>query len=1147
MGPFPVTSTSIGVGQVQTIESEIAMNRLSRAMSTLLAAAVVVAVADARAFPDNVSSGKILKGYVKAIAGERLAYNCFNPLAATALLARCTTGDMAIEWETEPSPGGVNGNYLLFKWIVSYSTMTSAGDRRFDFSINGQKAFVITTTKGVNPEGWTLTSDDGFELTFQLVKEDAARDANGWMLLKVPAARFKAGDPLRLKVVGEKANSSDWFMTFMYDLRELDIEVIPLPFLTMKDNAIHQAVCVAVTYLRDNGKADISVNNGRDERKDLAWGVNVFEIPVAAVKEPVEIPVRVAVDGAGAQTFTTTLKPVAKRTIHLLPHSHNDIGYTDIQTNVLKKQVRNISDALELIRKTASFPSEARFKWNVEVLWGLEIFMKEATKAQRKAFVEAVQNGSINVEGLYFNMLTGLMRPEEFYRLTGFARSLKEHYGINVTSAMLSDVPGMTWNMVPALADAGIRYFSSGPNGMYTGGDRTGYTNSAWADRPFYWVSPSGQARILYWMTGFGYGSFFANLSAQNANRLGFMRSVSRYFDWLEEISYPYDMIHMRHTVGGDNGTVDPDLPQFVRNWNEKYVSPKVVISTTEKVFSEFEKKYGDVLPSFSGDFTPYWEDGAASSAYELGLNRTASEDLLQTEALYAMLAPARYDEKKLYEAWKSVLFFNEHTWGAYNSTTDPDNPFVTNQWGIKRSFALDAAKTSAELRNAVLASGPGTPGPRMIEVLNTNSWTRTDLVILQKAESAAGDLVKDEKGNEVPSQRLSNGDLAFLATDVPPLAGKRFTVQPGRPSYKSNLRIDATTVSDRNLVVAIDKETGAISRLATLFPAVEYVDTTRGAGLNEYLYVPGLDPREALRSGKASIAIQERGPLVASLVVTSNAPGCRALKREVRLVSGMGRVDMINTIDKEKVRANEAVHFGFPFAVAEPVTRVDLGYAVIRPEANQLPGSCKDYFPAQRWVDVSNQRYGVTLTVAEAPLIEVEGMHSELPSPHTVDWRKSQPSSGWIGSYVMNNYWYTNYKADQEGVSSYRYSITPHGLFNQVNATRLGIERSQPLVVRSVAAATAVKNSLFTVTPRNVVVTYVKPLPATGGYMVRLFNAGGVPETARLTFAGAERSVYLSSPFEEKGKKVTGIKLPANGIVTVLIEGGSMSDKDVR
>ncbi|HEX7571939.1 MAG TPA: glycoside hydrolase family 38 C-terminal domain-containing protein, partial [Bacteroidota bacterium] len=694
--------------------------------------------------------------------------------------------------------------------------------------------------------------------------------------------------------------------------------------------------------------------------------------------------------------------------------------------------------------------------------------------------------------------------------------------------------PGMTWNMVPTLAQAGIRYFSSGPNGLYTGGDRTGHTNSAWSDRPFYWVSPSGSERILYWMAGFGYGSFFSG--PRDPGQMRFLRSLARYFDWLDGIAYPYDMIQMRHTFNGDNGTVDPGLPDYVRSWNEKHVSPKLAIATTESLFTEFEKKYGAGLPAFGGDFTPYWEDGAASTAYELGVNRTTAEQLVQTEALYTILAPAKYDPAKFYDAWRNVLLFDEHTWGAFNSTSDPDSSFVVKQWEIKQRFAIDGARESGELRKHIARAPSGGAASGAVEVINTNSWERTDLVVLSREASTTGDVVKDETGGEVPSQRLSTGELAFLARHVPALGARRYTLHEGSPSFRSNLRVVGETLLGDNLEVSLEKTTGEIHHLRTVVPPVDYVDTVKGGGLDGYSYVAGLDAREALRSGHTSIAVGEKGPLVASLVVTSEAPGCNALRREIRVVSGSGSVEVINTIDKRKVRANEAVHFGFPFAVPDGVVRVDLGYGVMRPEADQLPGSCKDYYSAQRWADVSNQDYGVTLTVAEAPLVEMGDLHSELPAPRNVDWKTTRPFSSHLASYVMNNYWYTNYKADQEGVSSYHYSIFPHGLYNQADVTRRGIERSQPLVVRNVGPDEPKPDPLFGVSPGGIIVTYLKPVDGGRGCLVRLFNAGGSPEVATFSFGKGRRSVYRSSLNEERGEKLSEIRLPANGIATVRI-----------
>ncbi len=73
-----------------------------------------------------------------------------------------------------------------------------------------------------------------------------------------------------------------------------------------------------------------------------------------------------------------TLKPVRKWVVYLLPHSHVDIGYTQLQADVEKKQWPNIDMALDLIRKTADYPPEARFKWNAEVLWAMDSYLRKA-------------------------------------------------------------------------------------------------------------------------------------------------------------------------------------------------------------------------------------------------------------------------------------------------------------------------------------------------------------------------------------------------------------------------------------------------------------------------------------------------------------------------------------------------------------------------------------------------------------------------------------------------------------------------------------------------------------------------------------------------------------------------------------------------
>src|SRR5262249_3659651 len=147
----------------------------------------------------------------------------------------------------------------------------------------------------------------------------------------------------------------------------------------------------------------------------------------------------------------------------------------------------------------------------------------------------------------------------------------------------------------------------------------------------------------------------------------------------------------------GDNGGPDPTLADFVRHWNERYVTPRLVIATHEQMFREFERRYGATLPVVQGDFTPYWEDGAVSTAWETELSRATSDRLIQGQTLWSMLAPTKYPDSEYDAAWRNVSFFDEHTWGAHNSIEEPDIPFVKQQWERKRQFALDADMQSRE------------------------------------------------------------------------------------------------------------------------------------------------------------------------------------------------------------------------------------------------------------------------------------------------------------------------------------------------------------------------------------------------------------------------------------------------------------------
>lgn len=895
------------------------------------------------------------------------------------------------------------------------------------------------------------------------------------------------------------------------------------PALVEREGRLYQPVTASLVYVGETRGASVRLGEAEVSRVQLKEGTQRLEVLVPSVEKETEVTLQLVAEGKTLASQAVKLKPVRKWVVYVLMHSHNDVGYTDIQPNIAKRQAQNVVRALELIRETKDYPAAARFKWNLEVLLPAEDFYATATADQKREFEKAITDGDIGVDAMYGNLLTGVCRSEELLRQFSFATALGRRCGVTVDSMMISDVPGLTWGTVPALAQNGVKYISNGPNASRSmDGDRIGYVRVEWEHKPFYWLSPSGNEKALYWgaQGGYSLGHHFPSIS----------QALPFLLQRLDEEQYPYDIVQLRWTKG-DNGPPDEGVMSAVRDWNATHAFPKLIIATMSEAFHAFENRYGAKLPTFSGDFTPYWEDGAASGARETGLNRHSADRLLEAETLWAMSNPGQFPADDFAAAWKNVVLWSEHTWGAYNSVSEPDKQFVKDQWKFKQAYALDADTQSRNLLTRALAAR-GAAVDDAVDVFNTASWPRTDLVTLPKGTK--GDRVNDDGGQPVPSQRLSTGELVFLARDIPPFGSKRFVVEAGTPPG-GGARVEAATLSTSSLTVILDPTSGAIVSLRKAGLDAELSN----AQLNTYVYLPGGNVKDARPNGRAKISIKESGPLVVSLLVESDAPGCNKLSREVRLVDGLDRVELINLLDKKAVRAVEGVHFGFGFNIPNPEVRVNSPWAVVKPEKDQIAGSCKNWFSVERWVDISNDKYGVTWSTSDAPLMEVGGLTANLPrsQPNPDAFLKTIEPSATIYSWAMNNHWHTNYRADQEGPTWFQFALRPHAEYDPIASARFGVESTQPLIVAP-AAGTAPVPSRLRIEPAGVIATAFKPSDDGKGLIVRLFGASGKAEQAKLVWATTPKRVSLSDGSELLLSPVADVvSVPAWGVVTLRAE----------
>ncbi len=820
--------------------------------------------------------------------------------------------------------------------------------------------------------------------------------------------------------------------------------------------------------------------------------------------------------------------------VHLVHQTHLDIGYTHTQEDVLARQVQNLKDAIQYIDETKDYPEEARFRFHPEGMWAIDEFMRTASEEEKEALIRNGRARDIHFDALYAQAMTGMYNDEELFELMAGAARFGKAHQVTIDSAMQSDVPGYTWGLVPALAHNGVRYMTMGPNQ----GHRVGRVYE-WADRPFWWESPSGKDRVLCWLSGFSYSTWHRS---PRGHRLQEQRIFS-LLDQLVQKEYPYNLVMIRYNIEGDNGRPNRVLSDSVKEWNEKYAWPKLVISRNSDVMREMERRHGKELPVVRGDYTPYWEDGCASTSEATSLCRTGCERIVQAQALFAMTGSKTFPVAAFDAAWTDLIMYDEHTWGAYCSISRPDDPFTIHQDEYKQAYARRGHQAAEELvRQAI---GEDTEArPATIDVFNTASWPRSEIITMKGTRLGEFLVLSNDEEPMVPVQHLADGQVAFRTGRVPAFGAVRYDIGHGAAAPRGAAFADAEklTIGNDRVRLKIDPESGTIASLTCKGVDVNLVtpDGDGNRGLDDYLYILGRNSEEnrARQTGDVKVTVVDPGPLVATLRIESPAPNCKSLVREITVVDGCDEIFIENRMDKIMERQPEGTFFGFPFNVPGGQWRIDVPWTVVRPEIDQLPGANRNYYCVQRWCDLSSEKFGVTWVTLDANMMQFAPIRY-TPAWGLDPWRTEIEPGGTLYSWVCNNHWETNYKAGQEGPLTFRYVLRPHaGAYDQAEVQRFARGVHQPLLAVAGDGKKSLPGPVLSLDNNAVVATCLKPTRDGDGMLLRLFNTTDVPQQVTVECAKDRRGVWYSNPLEEKlADAPARLALEKYEIVTLRIE----------
>ena len=914
------------------------------------------------------------------------------------------------------------------------------------------------------------------------------------------------------------------------------------------------------------GNAQLEVTaDGKTESADvlpLLGGHSVCRVLLpsdVAIKRESQVTVTLR-QGAKSLKKTFTVPAMRHWTVYLYPHSHVDIGYTAPQEIAEFIHKRNIEEGIKLAEATKDYPVGARYRWNPEVTWPLERLWQTATPEQKERVQRAIRDGQLCVDASYVNLNTSACCDEELFQVFRFSREMQRRTGVPVDTFQQMDVPGMSWGLVPVLAQEGVRYIMAWPNSC-----RAGHAHDGIDGRPFWWVGPDGKSKVLFLQPG-GYGNSGSMGKGGATGRPWFgqrdrdkipavIRTGSANVDFthsladLEKANYPYDFQVLSWCLW-DNCPLDADLPDAVKTWNEQHAYPHIIIAGGHEIMQAIEKNYGDKMPVVRGDFTEYWTDGLGTAARLIARNRNAKERLVQAETLWTMLRPGKPAPRTEFdEAWRYVILGDEHTWCAEN----PSEPFFQDAiWKVKQSYFREADDRTQVLFDDAMAPasdrstgalGPAEgPAQGGVAVFNTQSWQHGGLVTLSKAESSRGDRVTGDQGKDVPAQRLSTGELAFLASDVPAFGSRHYRVVAGKCPLADGCKVDGTTLNNGLLRVTLDSVTGNITQLVNLATGRNLADARVHGGLNAFHWMPG-DSDNAQADTRIAISTVESGPLIVELRVSSQATGCRSVTRSVRLVRGQPWVEISNVVDKLPLPAKDGVHFGFGFDIPQATTRVDIPWGVMEVEKDQWAAGNRNWIAMQRWLDISNDKEGVTWCSLDAPLFESGSMTANQTGGwvggERKPWIGKLEASSAVYSWVMNNHWFTNFPLTQDGPVTFRYRILQHGPYDAASANRFGLEQAQPLA--HVAANNDPRlKPLVTLDNARVCASILKSGTDGKAVILRLRCLSEKSETVTLAWpAGRPKSIRHCLAGETAGKLVTDnrVVLLPYGVVTLQVE----------
>jgi alpha-mannosidase len=294
----------------------------------------------------------------------------------------------------------------------------------------------------------------------------------------------------------------------------------------------------------------------------------------------------------------------------------------------------------------------------------------------------------------------------------------------------------------------------------------------------------------------------------------------------------------------------------------------------------------------------------------------------------------------------------------------------------------------------------------------------------------------------------------------------KLYSFEASKPAESEPGAAEQTgAIENQYYRVAIDAGSGAIASIFDKQLNKELVDRTSPYKFGSYLYVTGgddipnnslyrygagLNPPALTVHGASDGKMREirKAPFGTVIVLESSCTNTPNIRTEVVLFDGEKKIEFRYDLHKERVLTRESAYIAFPLNIPNASFSYGNQIGWVNPAKDELPGGSREWYVARHWAAVAGANAAVTVVPVDAPLVAFgDIVRGNWPA-------EFKPKSSAMFSWLMNNYWGTNFPAWQGGDYTFRYMLTSGSSVDPAASTRFGIEAMTPLEVTQVPQA---------------------------------------------------------------------------------------------